>query len=57
MFVYLTDKVRVGLDNAEFARLQNAITQIASVVSEVFVYGVAMRWLDQAVSGLFFLVP
>ena len=57
VFVYLTDKVRVGLDNAEFTHLQNAIMQIASVASEVFVYGVAMRWLDQAVSGLFFLVP
>ena len=51
--MYLTDKVHVGLDNTKFMCLQNMITQIPSVVLKVFLHGVAMRWLDQAVSALF----
>ena len=53
VFAYLTDEVRIGLDNAEFACLQNAMMQIPSVTLKVFLHGVAMRWLDQAVSALF----
>jgi len=53
MFVYLTDKIRVGLHNAEFAHLKTTITQIPLVAVEVFCYGVAMHWLDHMVSALF----
>jgi len=53
VFAYLTDEVRVGLDNAEFMHLQNAMTQIPLVTLKVFLHGVVMRWLDQVVSALF----
>lgn len=56
MFAYLTDKVLHGLNNAEFAGLQNAMTQVASVVVEILLLGIAMRWLDQVVSVLFFFL-
>jgi len=47
------DKVCIGLDNAEFACLQNMMTQIPSVALKVFFHGVVMQWLDQVVSALF----
>ena len=53
VFAYLTDEVCVGLDNAKFTYLQNTMTQIPLVALKVFLHGVAMRWLDQAVSALF----
>ena len=53
MFAYLTDKIRIGLNNTEFARLKTMITQIPLVAVEVFCYGVMMCWLDHMVSALF----
>jgi len=53
MFAYLTDKICVGLNNAEFAHLKTTIMQIPLVMVEVFCYRVAMRWLDYTVSALF----
>jgi len=54
MFAYLTDKVLCGLNNTKFTRLQNAMTQVALVAVEILLLGIAMRWLDQVVSVLFF---
>jgi len=56
MFAYLTDKVLRGLNNAKFAGLQNTMTQVTSVVVEILLLGIAMRWLDQVVSVLFFFL-
>ena len=52
MFAYLTDEIRVGINDADFVRLKNAITRIPPVAVEVLCYGVAMRLMDQAVSAL-----
>jgi len=56
MFAYLTDKVLRGLNNTKFARLQNTMTQVASVAVEILLLGIAMQWLDQVVSVLFFFL-
>jgi len=56
MFAYLTDKVLRGLNNAESTRLQNAMTQVTSVAVEILLLGIAMQWLDQVVSVLFFFL-
>jgi len=56
MFAYLTDKVLRGLNNAKFAGLQNAMTQVALVTVEILLLGIMMQWLDQVVSVLFFFL-
>jgi len=53
MFMYLMDKIHIGLNNTEFTHLKNTITQISLVMVEVFYYRVTMHWLDHMVSALF----
>jgi len=53
MFMYLMDKIHIGLNNAEFAHLKTTIMQIPLVAVEVFCYRVTIHWLDHMVSALF----
>lgn len=54
MFTDLTDEVRVGLNRAEFARIQNAMAQIPALGIELLLLGVVIRWLERAVRLFFF---
>lgn len=54
-FTYLADEVRAGLNDAEFARVKTALTQLVPVAIEVSLLGVAMRWSETMVSFPFFL--
>jgi hypothetical protein len=53
-FTYLTDKVRAGLNNADFARVKSLLTQLAPVAVEASLLGVAIRWLETMVNSPFF---
>ena len=54
MFTHFTNELRISINNAEFRRLRNTAPRIVSVSGELFLLGIAIRWLKRAISLFFF---